>query len=564
MTLVRRIKLWSSLALALLAACASQLPAQSAKPVAVVSIASVEKNLADVVYLTRIVGMEDTGKTAQLFGNALTAGMDKTRPSGLIVIPAGANFQAVAFLPVTNLKLLLEVHKEQVGEPKDIGGSILEIGTDRKAFIKEQAGWAFIAEQKEHLSVVPADPLQLLGDLPTKYNVAGRIYVQNIPGDLRRKAIDQIKQGMEAAAKAQPMQPGAANNQAQMQAMMQAYTQQIERLVNEADEVTIGLAVDSTGKNVGLDFALTAKDGTELAKRMALQTNLKSSFAGLALPDAAFSAVGTAQLTDADLAQAKAMIDAQRDQLMQQIETVSSSFSPQQKEAIKKLLGRYLELAKQASSTRQDSGFAVVLAPRSFTAVVGGFVPENANIESAIKEFADFLKTNPDPNAPAIEFTMNSGTLGDLKLHKGSLTLKPEDAAGRMIFGEKLDFVVATGKSGLYVAAGKDYEGVLRKVIDRSAAQSSQPAQPFQMTLAVLPIVKFYQSIDSENPLVAGIVGGLIASLEQEGGGDKLLVQGTTIPKGMSYRVEVQEGLIRTVGEVGKMFSAQLGGGLPQ
>jgi hypothetical protein len=54
--------------------------AQNLKPVAVVSIASVEKNLADVVYLTRIVGMEDTGKTAQLFGNALTAGMDKTRP----------------------------------------------------------------------------------------------------------------------------------------------------------------------------------------------------------------------------------------------------------------------------------------------------------------------------------------------------------------------------------------------------------------------------------------------------------------------------------------------------
>jgi len=154
---------------------------------------------------------------------------------------------------------------------------------------------------------------------------------------------------------------------------------------------------------------------------------------------------------------------------------------------------------------------------------------------------------------------MNSGTLGDLKLHKGSMGLKPEDAVGRMIFGEKLDFLVASGKSSIYFAAGKDMENVLKKVIDRSSAQSSQPAQPFQMTLAVLPIVKFYQSIDEDNPFTAAIIPGLISSLEQEGG-DKLLIAGAASPKSMTYRVEVQEGIIRAVGEAAKMFSAQLGG----
>jgi hypothetical protein len=464
----------------------------------------------------------------------------------------------VAFVPVTNLKLLLEVHKEQVGEPKDIGGSILEIGIDRKAFVKEQGGWAFIAERKEHLSVLPADPAQLLGDMPTKYNIAGRIYVQNIPAELRKSAIDQMKQGMEAAAKAQPMQPGAPDP-AQMQAMMQVYAQQIERLINEADEVTIGLAVNSSGKSVGVDFGLTAKDGTELAKRMALQTNLKSSFAGMSLPDAAFSAVGTAQLTEADLVQAKTMLKTQRDQLMQQIDSAAATLSPEQKEVLKKLLGRYLDLAEQAASTRQDSGFAVVLAPKSFTAVAGGFVPEGANVDAMIKELADFVKTNPNQTGPPIEFTMNAGTLGDLKLHKGSMGLRAEDAVGRMLFGEKLDFVVASGKSSIYFAAGKDIENVLKKVIDRSSSQAGQPAQPVQVSLSVLPIVKFYQSIDEENPITAAIAGSLISSLEQEGG-DKLLITGAASPKSMTYRVEVQEGIIRTVGEAAKMFSAQLGG----
>jgi hypothetical protein len=423
MTLFRRSLVLSSLTLA---ALVSPLAAQNVEPVAVVSIANGEKNLADIVYLTGIVGMEDTGKTAQLFGNALTAGVDKTKPSGLLVLPSGTDFQAVAFIPVTNLKLLLEVHKEQVGEPKDIGGSILEIGTDRKAFVKEQAGWAFVAERKELLNVVPSDPTQLLGDLPSKYNIAGRVFVQNIPAELRKAAIDQMKAGMEAATKAQPMQPGAPDP-AQMQALMQVYTQQMERLINETDEVTAGLVVNPAGKSVNLEFSLSAKDGTDLAKRMALQTNLKSSFGGIALPEAAFSAVATAQLTEADLAQAKAMVKVQRLQLTQQIDMIGTNFTPEQKEALKKLMGRYLDLIEQSSSTRQDGGFAVVLAPGSLSAVAGGFVPDDAAVDAVVKEFADFVKANPNPSGATMEFTMNAGTLGDLKLHRGSMVVNQQD-----------------------------------------------------------------------------------------------------------------------------------------
>jgi hypothetical protein len=562
MTLIRRSLALCAFSLAALAAPLPPLAAQNVKPVAVVSIANVERNLADIVYLTQIVGMEDTGKTAQLFGNALTAGMDKTRPSGLLILPSGTDFQAVAFIPVTNLKLLLEVHKEQVGEPKDIGGSILEIGTDRKAFIKEQAGWAFVAERKELLSVVPADPTQLLGDMPSKYNIAGRVFVQNIPAELRKMAIDQIKAGMEAATKAQPMQAGQPNP-AQTEAMMKIYTQQFERLINDSEEVTAGVAVNAAGKSVNLEFSLTAKDGTDLAKRMALQMNLKSSFAGIALPEAAFSAVGTAQLTEADLAQAKAMVKVQREQMMQQVEMFGTNFTPEQKEALKKLLGRYLDLMEQSSSTRQDGGFAVVLAPSSFSAVAGGFVPDDAAVDAVVKEFADFVKANPNPSGATMEFTMNAGTLGDLKLHRGSMAVNQQDATNRAIFGEKLDFVIASGKNSIYVAVGKDYENVLKKAIDRSSSQAGQPAQPFQMTVSVLPILKFSQSVDPENPLTAGIFAGLIASLEQEGG-DKLLITGAAGSKSMTYRVEVQEGIIRTIGEASKMFSAQFNAGLPQ
>ena len=61
-------------ALAVLAAPAAAL-AQQFKPVAIVSIASLEENLADIGYVTRAAGMEDTGRTVRLLAAGLTAGI---------------------------------------------------------------------------------------------------------------------------------------------------------------------------------------------------------------------------------------------------------------------------------------------------------------------------------------------------------------------------------------------------------------------------------------------------------------------------------------------------------
>jgi hypothetical protein len=545
-------------ALLLLAAPLAQAIAQNAKPVAIVSIASVEKNLSDIVYLTKIVGMEDTGKTAMLFGNALTAGMDKTRPSGLFVMPAGSEFHAVAFIPVTNLKLLLEVHKEQVGEPKDVGNSILEIGTAQTAYVKEQNGWAFIAEKQEQLAVLPADPAALLGDMPKTYNVAGRILVQNIPAELKKFALDQIKAGFTQAMQAPAAQ--ADPNRAQMELLFKTYMDQIERAMNETEDITIGLAVNTEAKNVSLDVGITARGGTDMAKRMAMQSDLKSAFAGFLQPGAAFTMNYAAVLPENEIAQAKEMLKGQRAQIATQFANTPAlqNMTPEQKAALEKMIGQVYDLMEQAiSSGKSDGGAVVVLGPQSFAMAAGGFFPDGAALEKVVKDFADFIKANPAPNVPPPEITLNAGTIGDVKLHRGSMALNEQAAGLKPVFGDKFEFVVGTGKTSGYLAAGKDCEGLLKKVIERSAAEAGKPVQPMQMTVSVLPMLKFYQSLDAGNPLVIG----LISSLEQEGG-DKLTITSTATTRSGTMRIEVQEGIIRVVSDAAKMLAAQFNSGL--
>ena len=128
------------LALLTLAVLPAAAAAQNFKPVAVVSIASIKETLADVGYITKAAGMEDAGKSASFFASALTTGIDKEKPMGLYVVPKAGDFHAVAFIPLepNGLSTILKVHKEQVGEPKDAGNGILEIGKDRTAFVREQ------------------------------------------------------------------------------------------------------------------------------------------------------------------------------------------------------------------------------------------------------------------------------------------------------------------------------------------------------------------------------------------------------------------------------------------
>ena len=233
---MKSFKLWLA-ALVVLVAPSASLVAQNFKPVAVVSIGSIKETLADISYLTKAAGMEDAGKSASFFASALTTGIDKEKPLGLYVVPKAGDFHAVAFIPLepNGLSTILKVHKEQVGEPKDAGNGILEIGTDRTAFVREQGAWAFVAESKEHLADLPPDPAALLGALPTKYNFAGKLMIQNIPEDLRKMAISEIKLGIERVLNSPAAQRGNIDRE-QAQNLSKIYTTQIEKLITESDD----------------------------------------------------------------------------------------------------------------------------------------------------------------------------------------------------------------------------------------------------------------------------------------------------------------------------------------
>jgi len=534
------LKLWllPLVALVLLAAPAALALAQNVKPIAVVSIASIKETLADIGYITKAAGWEDAGKSAAFFASALTTGFDKERPLGAYVVPKDGDFPAVGFIPIepNGLSTILKVHKEQLGEPKDAGNGILEVGTDRTVFIKEQGTWVFVAESKESLTNLPQDPGALLGTLPTKYNVAGKLMIQNIPEDLRKMVISEIKLGMERFLNSPAAQRGNIDRD-QAQNLTKIYSANIEKLITESDELYIGAGIDPTAKHAVIDIGFSAKEGTSLAKQMASQTDVKTNFAGFLLPEAAVTMNAAGKVSKEDIEQIGPVMKSMREQWAKQLDD-APNIPADKREAIKGLLNQFVDvLEKTIAAGRTDGGMAVVLLPKSVSFIAGGMIVDGPAVEKILKSAVDLGQGHRD--FPQVQ--LNAGMLGDLKLHK--LTAPIPDEEARQVLGDKLEIIFAVGANRFLVSGGKDAEGLLKKVLDASAAAPEKSVPPMQMNIAALPILKFYRSVD-DNPLVAG----LITSLEQSGN-DRITILSEAGARSSTTRIEVQEGVIRAIGE---------------
>ena len=545
MKLLRTPLTWAFAALAALAAPLAAIAAEP-KPVAVISLASVEETLADIGYLTSVTGMEDAGKMVRLFGAALTSGMDKKRPAGAFVVPLAGEFPTVAFIPVTDLKQLLNIHKEYVGEPSDEGDGVLKVGHARTLCIKEQNGWAFIAESKDHLVDLPADPAALLGDLPKKYNVAAKILIQNIPQEFRQMAIDEIKFGLERGLDSPAIDRGDRDS---IEQAARGSLTQLQRYLNEAEEISIGWAIDAQARRTFLDVNIIGREGTALARELSQQVNSPSAFSGLKLPEASVTFNVAAKMSETDIAQARGMIAGIRTQLSKRIDDDPNL--PGEKRGIAKdLLGQLFDhIDKSWAEGNLDGGAALVLEAESINLVAGAATADGKELEQLLKKIADLAKN--EPNIPEVQF--NVGQHGGVALHKLSAPIPAHETEARNFLGEKLDVVIGTGPKSFYLAAGKNGESLLKNALDRSVAAADKTVPPMQIEVAVLPLLKFFASVD-ENPELPG----LIAALEQTGN-DRIIITSQAIPRGSNLRIEVQEGLLRLIGRFAERLGAQFG-----
>lgn len=512
------------------------------KPIVVVSINKLDEIMGDLGLLTEVAGQQDAGRVFLGMAGIYTSGIDRTKPVGAYVTIGQAGPQVVAFIPVKNLKQLLGVYREQLGTPKDMGNGVFEIGADRPqpVYVKEQGGWAYLVQDPKNFAGLPADPTKMLQGLDQKYDIAVQLNVANIPAELRDLFSSQMKMGYDQAMQAQARKLPPDQREVADQ-LGKAMLKGVEEFVEQAEQLTIGFAIDGKSKNTSLEVSLTAKPDTDLAKQMASMYDVKSFFGGLGGKDSAAKANMTMELASSDIAQLSGLLKVARDGAMKGIDE-DSGVPAGKRDGLKNALGSILDvLQATVTAGKFDAGGAVNLGADGAEIVAGAFLQDGLKFEKAIKELVALGKD--EPNFPNVQ--LDVAKHGGVNFHKIEIPTAELDANARKVFGDRLELVLGFGRDRAVVAMGRDGQAILKRAIERGA--SGAVALPMQVQLAVGQWIRFANKLES-NPQAQV----LAAASEKISGSDHISLTVKPIERGMAYRFEIASGVVEMVGAAAK------------
>ncbi|MEX2112941.1 MAG: hypothetical protein WD845_07130 [Pirellulales bacterium] len=557
----------SLLAVALVAATAMHSPArtlaaaENSKPVAVLSIASYDRVMADVAMFGELAGNPDLAQNLEgmlkLFtqGQGL-AGLDQKRPWCVGVLTDDVSFQPLVYLPVDDVKQLLESLAGLIGEAEEAGDGLYQLNVfGQEIVVKEANKWAIVGQAVDAVNAAPAEPTKLLDGMDTNYDVAIRLYVQNIPEVYRSLAIDQLRMGVESGLGRTPDE-----DDAQYEARRAITEKQLDALttaISDIDQVTLGAAVDIAAKTAHIDLSITAVPGSKSAKQMAQMKAVPSAFSGFIAPDAAASLNITTEIAKDDASQIAAALTTIRSSAMDHIENESKLEDDGSKQLAKEMLGEVFDaLQATLESGKIDAAATLNLSDKSMALVVGAYIAEPQKLEDALQKFAKLAESKPD--FPGIKF--NADKHGDIRFHTASIPV-PQDKSIAKVLGEKLDVAVGIGTQSVYLALGTDSLAMAKSLIDKSKAASSTPLPPFQLNVSLTPVFQFATAMQAEEDREKLKVWS--DELAKAAGKDKVTLVVKPEEAGLTIRLEAQEGVLRLLANIGKMATAAGGGGFP-
>ena len=407
------------------------------KPLAVLSISSIDSLLGNIEYLTEAAGAADFGQLAKMMANPYLQGLDQTKPIGFVLSTDGQQFLPLGFIPVTDLNKTLSLLEEQIGAPRDAGNGIKEIVGPQSVFVKEENGWAFVGQTVESLSTLPQNPTELLDGLAEDYDIAIRGHVQNVPKPYLQMAVTTLQEGVKQGLSQIPEEDRAAQEE-----LMKIQMQQLETFINESDEITIGWKTDPSAKRTFIDMKFTAVPGGELAQQFAGMGDAKSDYTGFLVPGAALTMNVSSKVPPEQVQTSVQAFEGLKKTVLREIEKDDDLESPEARKTAKELLNAAMDILIATMKTGvMDGGASVVLKPQALTVLAGFHVADGKQVEQILKR-VEVLAQN-EPGFPGIEF--NADNQSGVAFHTMSIPI-PEEEDARKILGSELKVAVGIGR----------------------------------------------------------------------------------------------------------------------
>ena len=530
------------------------------KPFFVLSFSGYNAIMADADYIGGLGGNADMSKAVEGMLHMMTqgkglAGLDKKRPWGMIILPDPDNLEnsvrPYVFLPVTELDKFLEVLKGfgiDSDDADDGAKKLLSNDLPPNTFVKQVGKWVLVTNKASNFADAPKDPEALVGKTAKKYDIMASLLVSNVPQEMKNVFLSQIDMVSQIMA----MQDGKEDQVAQLKKAFD----QVKQYANDLESMTLGLAINDPDSKTYLDVLTTAKPDTKTAKELAGTQKGPSEFAGFYNPKAAFTLNFIGKLTPANTIQARLMLLDRQKRFVKSLE--AQEMDQEKKDKIKTLsedlVGLFLDTLE---GDKVDGGAAVWLGKDQAAAVAGGRVADGKKLDEIVrKSFTMLLEDSSD-----IEnlLKLDADKQGDISFHTITLPVEMlgDDAPWEQLVGNPLVIVLGTGPKAAYLAIGRDAMAKLKSAINVSASVAETEVLPTRAALSVTSLVDFF-SVTAKSDQEKQQAAMIAAILSQAGDKDHVFYTVEPIPNGVRQRIEIESGLLKTLGAMSQLIGSQM------
>ncbi len=518
-------------------------------PVAMLSITNLDRLLSDVSYMLRACNVPEVGGLVSVMANQYTQGLDRTRPLGLSVSLDGETPVPIGFLPVSDRAAFFDSLAAIGVEPDDLGDGLFEIAAGGNAiFVKDANGWLYISQTEEALDKVPTDPSVALGDLPKKYDLAVKVNLQALPADMVDMMTEQIRGGFER----QMAEQGDRTEEEAKKAreLGEASMAQLEQTIRDTEQLIFGWAIDVEGQKTFMDGAAQFIAGSKLAAQADASKNLKTAFSAFKLPQPAVLFRTTSLVAESD----KSVIKNSLNTSLQQVEErISNQINnTQASEALVKLVKKLGKLFEQTiDEGTLDGSLSASVSGDALKVLVGGRVADGKALAQAVQDAVKDLSGISE--VPKFEFAYE--TYGGMTLHRTSVPIQSNDRSVQKVFGSNIKLTIGTGDKAFALSLDAAGDASLKAAIDGMKKAPSAAATPLEGVVEVGQIVEYAQSVSPNSMLDI-----VLQAIKDYAGKDKVLVNGNVIPRGVVYRLSIDEGVLRAAGAAAKAGGQNNGG----
>lgn len=526
-------------------------------PALTLAITSLDKLNPDVMYLFRASGLQAQAGMVTFFVNQYSQGLDKARPIVLTaeLPPGGLEPKVFISLPVADVEKFFAATANFITKT-DVGKNQYElvVNTTQAFYAIYDGQWLFVTQNKDDLALHPKSPATLTAPLIKNYDLAVNINLDAVPADSKSEIIANLEQGFKSGfaqnSGMTPEEAEAARKQGEES------LQQIKDLINDTDQVMVGLAIDRTKKFVALDFASKFDSSSDSAKQINAIAGLQSSLGTVIQSTDPIQMTYRSKLDKEKIDQMNSSLDLY---LKQSIAGMKKSVQDaKQREILTNILTVLIEASKSAMANGEVDSATALNFTNGINIISFSRVANSSEVESKLIGLLNQYKS--EPTAPQI--TSSAQDYKGMKLYSGSW--KVPDSADlaevRRIIGETIPFTLAFGKNYTGLALGVNAEKDAKAAVDRLQSAQPAPSTPFNMSIELLPVLQ-YASPLVKDPKANAILKAVIAKVSEFESVDKVKVESRVAKDGIIVRATIEEGILQSIGAAAMAGGA---GGPPQ